>query len=408
MCADTLHAEAKRLVSANKAACEQLYGGRVGMRDDALHRELGALHAGLHTSPYNATQTVNRASKKDLARVDTGSAGNEEQAGEEGEAKNGTVALYKNREEEEEEGRKMGWGVYRVISGHTGWTRCVSFDASNRFFATGSSDRTIKVWDSGSGRLRVTLTGHISGVRRVQMGVKQMYMYSVGEDKTVKCWDMERNTVIRNYHGHLSGVYALGLLEHVGCVVTGGRDSSVRVWDVRTRGCVYVWGGHRDCVNDVETFVTEPQIVSASSDGCVRMWDMTAGRCRAVLTRHKRGVRGLCKSLTGGMFLSAGGDRVRKWGVDGAYVGCMEGEGIVNAVCVNEDGVVVGAGDDGRVRFWTWDSGALERCVEVCVQPGSLACENGVLGCAFDRSGGRVVTVGVDKSIRMWREREGE
>ena len=35
--------------------------------------------------------------------------------------------------------------ILQVISGHTGWVRCVAVDVSNEWFATGSADRTIKV-----------------------------------------------------------------------------------------------------------------------------------------------------------------------------------------------------------------------------------------------------------------------
>ena len=34
----------------------------------------------------------------------------------------------------------------RVISGHTGWVEAVAVDPSNDWFATGSADRTIKIW----------------------------------------------------------------------------------------------------------------------------------------------------------------------------------------------------------------------------------------------------------------------
>jgi WD40 repeat protein len=37
------------------------------------------------------------------------------------------------------------WKLMRVISGHTGWVRSVTVDATNEWFATGSVDRTIKV-----------------------------------------------------------------------------------------------------------------------------------------------------------------------------------------------------------------------------------------------------------------------
>ncbi|KAM0046011.1 putative transcription factor WD40-like family [Helianthus debilis subsp. tardiflorus] len=54
---------------------------------------------------------------------------------------------------------------YRVISGHLEWVRFVAFSPNNEWFCTGSANRTIKIWDTGSGRLRLTLTGHIEEVR---------------------------------------------------------------------------------------------------------------------------------------------------------------------------------------------------------------------------------------------------
>ena len=68
----------------------------------------------------------------------------------------------------------------RVLSGHTGWVRCVSVDPTNSFFVTGSNDRTIKFWDLISGELRTTLTGHISAVRGVEISPRHPYAFSCG------------------------------------------------------------------------------------------------------------------------------------------------------------------------------------------------------------------------------------
>ncbi|KAJ0615603.1 putative transcription factor WD40-like family [Helianthus annuus] len=57
------------------------------------------------------------------------------------------------------------WKNYRVISGHLEWVRFVAFSPNNEWFCIGSADRTIKIWDTGSGWLRLTLTGHIEQVR---------------------------------------------------------------------------------------------------------------------------------------------------------------------------------------------------------------------------------------------------
>lgn len=51
------------------------------------------------------------------------------------------------------------WKLYRVISGHLGWVRCVAVEPGNEWFATGAADRVIKIWDLASGKLKLSLTG---------------------------------------------------------------------------------------------------------------------------------------------------------------------------------------------------------------------------------------------------------
>jgi pleiotropic regulator 1 len=75
------------------------------------------------------------------------------------------------------------------------WVRSVGFDPTNEWFATGSSDRTIKLWDTASGQLKLTLTGHIEQVTGVAVSARHPYMFSCSLDKEVKCWDLEVNKV---------------------------------------------------------------------------------------------------------------------------------------------------------------------------------------------------------------------
>lgn len=302
------------------------------------------------------------------------------------------------------------WRPYRIMSGHLGWVRCIAFDPSNDWFVTGSADRTIKVWDSASGKLKLTLTGHVAAVRALVISSRHPYMFSVGEDKSVKCWDLEQNKVIRNYHGHLSGVYCASLHPTLDVLMTGGRDSTVRVWDIRTRMQVHVLGGHRDTVNSVFTQAVDPQIVSASVDSTVRLWDLAAGRCRATLTNHKKGVRALAAHPREFSFASASADNIKTWGLpEGVFMrNLSNGHGgkLVNAIAVNEDGVLVSGGDDGMVGFWDYSSAHRFDEVQSQVQPGSLECEAGIYALAFDKSGSRLVSGETDKTVRMWREDE--
>jgi platelet-activating factor acetylhydrolase IB subunit alpha len=60
------------------------------------------------------------------------------------------------------------------------------------FMATGSRDKTIKVWDS-QGACLMTLIGHDNWVRAIVFHPGGKYLLSVSDDKTLRCWDLSQD-----------------------------------------------------------------------------------------------------------------------------------------------------------------------------------------------------------------------
>ena len=233
------------------------------------------------------------------------------------------------------------WKLMRVVSGHMGWVRCIAIDPTNSWYATGSADRTIKIWDLASGTLKLTLTGHISTIRGLAVSDRSPYLFSAGEDKMVRCWDLEYNRVIRDYHGHLSGVYCLAMHPTLDLLMTGGRDSVVRVWDIRTKNAVHTLTGHNQTVVGLGTQALEPQVISGSMDSTIRCWDLVAGRASAVLTNHKKAVRSILVHPTEYTFASASPDHIKKWkSPEGKFLQNIAGHNsIINCLAINQDNV---------------------------------------------------------------------
>ena len=294
----------------------------------------------------------------------------------------------------------------RVIAGHQGWVRAVSVDTSNEWFATGSSDRTIKIWDLASGILKVTLTGHASTVRGLDISARHPYLFSASEDKDAKCWDLEHNQATRTFHGHTSGVVCVKVHPTLDLVMTGSKDRTCRVWDMRSRTCVRVLHGHQHTVAAVDTQPTDPQVLTASQDGTIRLWDLVSGRSLTTLTHHKKSVRAIAVSPTENSFASASSDSVRTWKLpEGIFMRRMQHTPeIVNSLAINRQGVMAAAGDAGTLALYDYKTGYQFQSVMTPPQPGSLDSERGIFSCAFDMTGSRLITGEADKSIKIYAE----
>lgn len=298
------------------------------------------------------------------------------------------------------------WKLMRVVTGHTGWVRCAAVDPSNQWYAVGSQDRTVRIYDLASSKLRLTLTGHVSAVRDVVVSERHPYMFTCSEDKQVFCWDLETNTVIRKYFGHTAGVFSLALHPRLDVLFSAGRDSTCRVWDIRTKHQVHCLQGHKDAVVSIGTQAVEPQVITGSMDRTARLWDLAAGKCQGILTHHKRAVRSIACSTRERSFVTAAADGIRKWaGVDVHLERTMEGHaGIVHSAALSDEGVLASAGDDGELRFWDYGTGYCFQSAKAPPQAGSLDSESAVFSLSFDRSGSRLVACGADKTIKVWGE----
>jgi pleiotropic regulator 1 len=306
------------------------------------------------------------------------------------------------------------WQLSTVISSHLGWVRSIAFDPTNDMFATGSADRTVKIFDfakacvGANDALKLTLTGHISPVRGLAFSPRHPYLFTAGEDKMVKCWDLETNQVVRHYHGHLSGVFDLKLHPTLDLLVTGGRDAVARVWDMRTKNQVFCLTGHDNTVGAILTKSTDPQIITGSYDSTVKLWDLTGGKCMSTLTHHKKSVRALTQPTFENSFISGAADTLKKWqGKEGRFIKNFSGhKAIINTLAMNDDGVVVSGADNGTMNFWDYQTGYCFQKTETVAQPGSLDAENGIFAAEFDLTGTRLITGEADKSIKIWKQND--
>lgn len=82
--------------------------------------------------------------------------------------------------------------TYRYLALLAGIKKPPPTSSTAEFMATGSRDKTIKLWDARGICLK-TLVGHDNWVRALAFHPGGRYLLSVSDDKTLRCWDLSQD-----------------------------------------------------------------------------------------------------------------------------------------------------------------------------------------------------------------------
>ncbi|PLZ51674.1 hypothetical protein CBP15_14145, partial [Fischerella thermalis WC442] len=77
-----------------------------------------------------------------------------------------------------------------------------------------------------------TLTGHSGGVRSVVLSPDGQTLASGSGDKTIKLWNLKTGEAIRTLAGHGDGVQSLAFSQNGNILVSGGFDNTIKIWRV--------------------------------------------------------------------------------------------------------------------------------------------------------------------------------
>jgi len=82
------------------------------------------------------------------------------------------------------------WGenLQHRLRGHTDTVWCMEFNASGEWLCSGSTDKTVRIWDTTTGEQLGCIYGHADAVRSV-IFVHEHVIASASDDHTVRLWD---------------------------------------------------------------------------------------------------------------------------------------------------------------------------------------------------------------------------
>ncbi|KAI5291393.1 U3 small nucleolar RNA-associated protein 13 [Ascosphaera aggregata] len=205
------------------------------------------------------------------------------------------------------------------------------FNHPPAFLITGSQDKTIKRWDLSkiaaalssktavrSIKALYTRKAHDKDINAVDVDHSSLFFASGSQDRTAKIWSVEDGSVAGILRGHKRGVWSVkfapkgtpavvtesGKSTNLGMVATASGDKTIKLWSLSDYSCLLTFEGHTNSVlkclwlpppkletehEDISSrgaINLKPLIASAGADGLVKIWSPYTAELETTLDNH--------------------------------------------------------------------------------------------------------------------------
>lgn len=165
----------------------------------------------------------------------------------------------------------------RTFTGHSRFAENLAMSPNGKWLASGSSDKTTKLWDLATGRLVCDFGLQPQRVNGVAFSPDSTQLvWSSGN--VIMVADPATGQLLHTLCGHSERVYNLAYSRSGDRLVSGDRFGNIIVWYAATGEQQLRLAGHSDRVYICAFSPDGRRLVSCSRDSSIRWWDLSTGR----------------------------------------------------------------------------------------------------------------------------------
>jgi WD40 repeat protein len=291
-----------------------------------------------------------------------------------------------------------GFKLRHTLTGHSSYVFSVAWSPDGHTLASGSDDRTIRLWESQSSESIQIITGHIDPIYSVAWSPNGHTLASGSGDNTIRLWELQSSESIRTFR-EMARIWSVAWSPDGHILASGSDGRAIRLWGLQSSESIRTLWGHSGRVWNVAWSPDGHTLASGSDDRTIRLWGPQSSESIRTLWGHRGRVRSVAWSPDGRTLASGSDDRtICLWNfLTGQCTKILEEHTeTVEWVSFSPDGRLLGSkSDDGTVRLWrtdTWE----------CVSTLNEYCD-GLANLSFHPTLTSLATFGGgEQDIRIW------
>ncbi|XP_066588920.1 transducin beta-like protein 3 [Prorops nasuta] len=189
---------------------------------------------------------------------------------------------------------------------------------STKFFVSVSQDSCLKLWElaeditkleQGSSLNAVnTVLAHQKEINSVTISPNDKLIATGSQDKTAKLWSAVDLQLLGTFRGHRRGVWCTKFSPIDQVILTSSADCTIKLWSLSELNCLKTFEGHESSVLNAEFICRGMQIITTGGDGLLKLWTIKTSECVCTLDEHKSKVWALAVNRSESHVISGGSD----------------------------------------------------------------------------------------------------
>ena len=185
--------------------------------------------------------------------------------------------------------------------------KAIDISCDSLLITTGADDKTVKLISVNDKKLQANLLGHSNWVKTVRFSRDALLVASGSDDKTLKLWDTYKKKLVHDFTTeHKGAVNCVRFHPDNSCLATACYDGKIRLFDVRSKQLVQNYKDHERPATCVSFHPSGNFLASTAYDNTIKIYDLRIGETLFTLKAHESAVMSCCFSNFGD-YLATGG-----------------------------------------------------------------------------------------------------
>lgn len=167
----------------------------------------------------------------------------------------------------------------QTVKAHEARIDAIDVSPNDQLVATGSRDKTARIFSASTLQIIATLKGHRRGVNSIQFSPVDQVIVTAA-DVTLRMWNLQDFTCVKSFQGHDCAVLNFSFLSSGLQMVSMGSDGNMRLWNCKLNECIKTIDAHSGNTWSMSLTKDDSKIATGGQDEKLIIWKDTTDEMR--------------------------------------------------------------------------------------------------------------------------------